>query len=57
VNTRPGSIRALPAGRRSTSPQLTQLLDAGRRGDAMELFMRTVGLPAEMIAGMRHTPT
>jgi pimeloyl-ACP methyl ester carboxylesterase len=36
--------------------QLTQLLDAGRRGDAMELFMRTVGVPEEMIAGMRHAP-
>jgi pimeloyl-ACP methyl ester carboxylesterase len=35
--------------------QLTRLLDAGRRGDAMELFMRT-GLPEEMIAGMRHAP-
>jgi pimeloyl-ACP methyl ester carboxylesterase len=36
--------------------QLTQLLDAGRRGGAMELFMRTVGLPEEMIAGMRDAP-
>jgi len=36
--------------------ELTQLLDAGRRGDAMELFMRTVGLPEEMIAGMRRAP-
>jgi pimeloyl-ACP methyl ester carboxylesterase len=36
--------------------ELTQLLDVGRRGDAMELFMRTVGLPEEMIAGMRHAP-
>jgi pimeloyl-ACP methyl ester carboxylesterase len=34
--------------------QLAQLLDAGRRGGAMELFMRTVGLPEEMIAGMRE---
>jgi pimeloyl-ACP methyl ester carboxylesterase len=36
--------------------QLTKLLDAGRRGDAMALFMKTVGLPEAMIAGMRHTP-
>jgi pimeloyl-ACP methyl ester carboxylesterase len=36
--------------------QLTELLDAGRRGDAMELFMRTIGLPEQMIAGMRKTP-
>jgi hypothetical protein len=36
--------------------QLTELLDAGRRGDAMALFMRTVGLPEGMIAGMRQSP-
>jgi pimeloyl-ACP methyl ester carboxylesterase len=36
--------------------QLTQLLGAGRRGDAIALFMRTVGLPEEMIAGMRNAP-
>jgi pimeloyl-ACP methyl ester carboxylesterase len=36
--------------------QLTKLLDAGRRGDAMELFMRNIGLPEQMIAGMRNAP-
>lgn len=36
--------------------QLTELLDAGRRGDAMALFMTTVGLPQTMIAGMRNAP-
>jgi pimeloyl-ACP methyl ester carboxylesterase len=36
--------------------QLTELLGAGRRGDAMALFMKTVGLPEEMIAGMRNAP-
>ena len=36
--------------------QLTKLLDAGRRGDAMALFMKTIGLPEAMIAGMRHAP-
>ena len=36
--------------------QLTKLLDEGRRGEAMALFMRTVGLPEEMIEGMRHAP-
>jgi pimeloyl-ACP methyl ester carboxylesterase len=36
---------------------LGELLDAGRRGDAMALFMRTVGLPDEMVAGMREAPT
>jgi pimeloyl-ACP methyl ester carboxylesterase len=36
--------------------QLTELLDAGRRGDAMALFMKTIGLPEAMIAGMRLAP-
>jgi pimeloyl-ACP methyl ester carboxylesterase len=36
--------------------QLTKLLDAGRRGDAMALFMKTIGLPEAMIAGMRQAP-
>ena len=36
--------------------QLTELLDAGRRGDAMALFMTTIGLPEAMIAGMRNAP-
>lgn len=36
--------------------ELTSLLDAGRRGDAMALFMKTVGLPEEMITGMRQAP-
>jgi hypothetical protein len=35
---------------------LTGLLAAGRRGDAMALFMSTVGLPQEAIAGMRRSP-
>jgi pimeloyl-ACP methyl ester carboxylesterase len=36
--------------------QLGRLLDAGRRGDAMALFMRSIGLPEQMIAGMRQAP-
>jgi pimeloyl-ACP methyl ester carboxylesterase len=36
--------------------QLTKLLEAGRRGDAMALFMRSIGLPEAMIAGMRQAP-
>jgi pimeloyl-ACP methyl ester carboxylesterase len=36
--------------------ELTALLEAGRRGEAMALFMRTIGLPEEMIEGMRHAP-
>ncbi len=36
--------------------QLAELLDAGRRGDAMALFMKTIGLPEEKIAGIRQAP-
>jgi pimeloyl-ACP methyl ester carboxylesterase len=36
--------------------ELTKLLAAGRRGDAMAHFMKTIGLPEEMIAGMRNSP-
>jgi pimeloyl-ACP methyl ester carboxylesterase len=35
---------------------LTALLAEDRRGDALELFMRIVGLPDEMIAGIRQSP-
>ena len=36
--------------------QLTELLAAGRRGDAVALFMRYVGTPADQIEAMRHAP-
>ncbi|WP_232664994.1 alpha/beta fold hydrolase [Pseudonocardia sp. TRM90224] len=36
--------------------QLHTLLAQGRYGDAVEHFMRRVGLPDEMIEGMRHSP-
>jgi pimeloyl-ACP methyl ester carboxylesterase len=36
--------------------QLTELLAANRRGDAIALFMQYVGMPAEQIEGMRHSP-
>ncbi len=35
---------------------LVALLDAGRRDDALALFMASVGMPAEAIAGMRNAP-
>jgi pimeloyl-ACP methyl ester carboxylesterase len=35
---------------------LTELLAAGRRGDAVERFMALVGMPAGAIAGMRGSP-
>jgi len=36
--------------------QLTEILGANRRGDAIALFMKYVGVPAEQIDGMRGTP-
>lgn len=36
--------------------QLTEALAANRRGDAVALFMQYVGMPAEQIEGMRHSP-
>jgi len=36
--------------------QLNQALAEGRRGDAVALFMRFVGTPAEQIDGMRRAP-
>ncbi len=33
-----------------------ELLDSGRHGDAMALFMRSIGLPETMITGMRNAP-
>ena len=35
---------------------LQAILAEDRRGDAVELFMTTVGMPQEMVKGMRHTP-
>jgi pimeloyl-ACP methyl ester carboxylesterase len=37
--------------------RLRELLDGGRRGDALEFFMHdAVGVPAEAVAGMRQSP-
>ena len=36
--------------------QLTELVAAGRRGDAVVLFNTAIGVPEEMIAGMRDAP-
>ena len=41
---------------REYGENLKAALSEGRRGDAVELFMTTVGMPREMIEGMRHTP-
>jgi pimeloyl-ACP methyl ester carboxylesterase len=39
------------------APQLTELIAAGRRGDAVELFQtEAVGIPTAIVAQMRHAP-
>ena len=48
-----------PAARQAWETYLRQLgeaLEAGRRGDAVALFMTLVGMPAEQIAGARQSP-
>jgi pimeloyl-ACP methyl ester carboxylesterase len=36
--------------------QLAEFLATGQRGEAVDLFMRFVGAPEEMVAGMRQSP-
>lgn len=36
--------------------RLHELLDAGRKGDAVALFMTNVGIPAQVVAGIRAQP-
>ncbi|MEO5875911.1 MAG: alpha/beta hydrolase [Streptosporangiaceae bacterium] len=45
-----------PRRHRAYVAELAGLLAADRPGDAMALFMRIVGLPGEVIDGMRHAP-
>lgn len=48
-----------PTGARAgqLAPQLTELIAAGRRGDAVELFQtEAVGIPAAVVAQMRNAP-
>jgi pimeloyl-ACP methyl ester carboxylesterase len=48
----------LPAGEDASGfgAQRDELVAAGRRGEAVELFLTAVGLPPEAIAGMRQAP-
>ena len=41
---------------REYAENLKVILSEGRRGDAVELAMTTVGMPQEMVDQMRHTP-
>jgi hypothetical protein len=41
---------------REYAQNLRAMLSENRRGDAVELFMTTVGVPREMVDGMRRSP-
>jgi pimeloyl-ACP methyl ester carboxylesterase len=41
---------------RAYGENLKAILSEDRRGDAVELFMTTVGVPAEVVGGMRDEP-
>src|ERR687894_1285258 len=41
---------------REYGQNLKDMLSEARRGDAVELFMTLVGMPQQMVEGMRHTP-
>lgn len=43
-------------GNREYTARLAELLRAGRRGDAVALFLTTVGVPEPVLAGMRGGP-
>lgn len=45
-----------PRRHREYATRLAELLAAGRRGDAVELFMKQVGLPPEFVAQARNAP-
>jgi pimeloyl-ACP methyl ester carboxylesterase len=36
--------------------ELTELVAAGRRGDAVEHFQKSIGVPGELVAGIREGP-
>jgi pimeloyl-ACP methyl ester carboxylesterase len=36
--------------------EIAELVAAGRRGDAVEHFNRSIGVPEELVAGLRHAP-
>src|SRR5215510_2099955 len=44
-----------PRRAREYTTKLEELLAAGHRGDAIALFMSSIGLPQEMIVGMRRS--
>jgi pimeloyl-ACP methyl ester carboxylesterase len=52
----PLRVEATPPPPSGISGEVARLIITGRRGDAYEHWMRGIGVPAEMITGMREGP-
>jgi pimeloyl-ACP methyl ester carboxylesterase len=52
----PLRVEATPPPPSGMSGEVAKLIITGRRGEAYEHWLRGIGLPAEMIAGMRESP-
>jgi pimeloyl-ACP methyl ester carboxylesterase len=52
----PIELNGEPAGATDLPRELRELVAAGRRGDAVEHFNKAIGVPEEMVAGMRAQP-
>jgi hypothetical protein len=56
MRLRCSSTTAVPPAPDDYLPSLQRLVAADRRGDAVKMFMRLVGVPAIVVAAMRLTP-
>jgi alpha-beta hydrolase superfamily lysophospholipase len=52
----PVELQDAPAPPSELEAQLAELIAAGRRGDAIEHFHRSIGVPDAMTAGLRQDP-
>jgi pimeloyl-ACP methyl ester carboxylesterase len=53
----PIAADAESTARRQLVDELAKLIAHGRRGDAVEHFQTAIGIPPEMVAGMRNAPS
>ena len=52
----PLQVEATPPPPSGLGGEVAKLIITGRRGDAYERWLRGIGVPADMIAGMRNSP-
>jgi len=50
-------LKGFPADDTDLGTEISKLVAAGRRGDAVEHFMASIGVPSEMREGMREDPS